>query len=342
MDTQTIRILLLSAGWKERQISEALASETLDVPVPLPPDTGSAKDAFFHLLTFTTLYASVASLIVLAFQYIDLLLPDPALFSYSYDSSSTTIRWFMAVLLISSPLFLVLSRLLVRSGIRTPEKLHSGVRKWLTYLTLFVTACAVIGDSIALLFSLLQGNLTLPFLCKSLAVFALTAGPFAYYFYTLKISPETYASTPAHRAGFFATLCVVLTMAIVGFALAGGPGYARLRELDEARVTDLRTIQRHIVEMVYGTSSPIITTKYTKLPSPLPTDLLLVQQASKTEKLRIEDPVSAMPYRYTVAGTTYSLCAVFDLPRDESYDVGWNHPAGEHCFSFDGLNPVTQ
>jgi hypothetical protein len=111
MDHQTIRLLLLSAGWKEKDISAALASESLELPVPVPPDTGSAKEAFFHLLTFTGLYATVISLIILSLQYISRLFPDPAMRDiYSAGADVSAIRWSLAVVIIAFPLFILLSR----------------------------------------------------------------------------------------------------------------------------------------------------------------------------------------------------------------------------------------
>lgn len=341
MDGQTLRILLLSAGWKEKQIAEALASEALDVPIPLPPDAGSAKEAFFHLLQFTTLYAMVVSLIVLCFQYIDLLLPDVALSPLSYASFASSIRWCMAIVLVAAPLFLLLSRSIVRSGIAEPEKLHSGVRRWLTYLTLFVTACAVIGDAIALLFSLLEGDLTGRFLLKVLVIFALTAFPFAYYFQTLRMSAQEYAQTMWHRVAAVACAVLVLSAVSWGLFIAGGPQYARKAQLDEARVEDLRMIQHQIFDMTYGPSRYNLQARPTQLPTPLPSNLLTVQEQATAQKIRITDPVSGMPYGYSVDGSTFSLCATFDLPRDEQYDVVWNHAAGEQCFQFDALDPMT-
>src|SRR4051812_22121831 len=110
MDLPSIRMLLLSAGWKEKDVSAALASESLDIPVPLPPDVGSARDAFFHLLSFTALASIVVSLVFLYFDYIDRLFPDPAFPMYSNDASGD--RWEMAVLIVSFPLFLWMSRIL--------------------------------------------------------------------------------------------------------------------------------------------------------------------------------------------------------------------------------------
>jgi hypothetical protein len=79
MDHGTIRMLLLSAGWKEKEVAKALAEHALEMPVPSPPDAGGARDAFLHLLTFAALYASAIAGVSLLFDYINRLLPDPAL-----------------------------------------------------------------------------------------------------------------------------------------------------------------------------------------------------------------------------------------------------------------------
>jgi hypothetical protein len=76
MDHATIRLLLLAAGWKERDVAQALAAQGLDMPVPVPPDSGGAREAFLHLLAFSSLYTTVISLIVLFFTYINRLFPD--------------------------------------------------------------------------------------------------------------------------------------------------------------------------------------------------------------------------------------------------------------------------
>lgn len=342
MDPQSIRMLLLSSGWKEKDISEALASEALDMPVPLPPETGSARDAFFHLLAFTTLYSTVISLIVLLFQYIDILFPDIALQPYAYDAYSSSIRWCIAIIIVSFPLFVFLSRSLILDCIRHPEKLHSPVRKWLTYLTLFVTACTVIGDVITLLFALLQGDLTTTFLLKVLAVFFLTGLPFMYYFLTLKMMPEEFKKTSLHRSGFIASVVVVLASIVWGFVTVGGPGTARLEQLDQSRVNDLQMIQNQIYDYVYGNARYNAPVKYSVLPAPLPRDLMAVASSATQQKIRITDPSTGTPYRYVIKGTNFSLCATFDLVSDQNYNIFWNHPAGEKCFEFDALDPSSK
>src|SRR3989338_956385 len=126
MDHQTIRMLLLSAGWKEHDVAIAIGAEGLDVAVPVPPDAGGARDAFFHLL---------------AFAGVNRWFPDAALERYVTDESFRAgIRWPLAALIVSFPIFLWMSRLLLKEMRMHSEKQSSGVRRWLTYLTLFVAA----------------------------------------------------------------------------------------------------------------------------------------------------------------------------------------------------------
>lgn len=337
MDHQTIRMLLLSSGWKEKDIATALASETLDLPVPSPADVGSARDAFFHLLAFTTLYSIVISLIVLAYQFIGRTFVDPAFVGYDYYNSDTSsIRWSLAIILISFPLFVYLSRILHRESAEHPEKLSSGVRRWLTYLTLFVTACTISGDLITLLFYLLQGELTVRFILKVLAVLVLSGIPFLYYLRTMKLDHKSYATSPIHKRYLSIATVITLVAVLWGLMTVGSPLKGRMERLDEQRVSDLRLIQNEMLNYVYG------ATRYdggtaTSLPKPLPETLDELAKNSSYEKIRTTDPQTGDLYEYLPNGTSYSLCANFSLALDQRYDIFWNHSAGRHCFTFNAL-----
>ncbi len=345
MDHQTIRMLLLSSGWKEKDIATALASGTLDMTVPMPPDTGSAKDAFFHLLTFTTLYSTVISLVILAFDYIGRLFPDAAMreYQYSSDADFAGIRWSIAVIIVSYPLFVLLSRILHREFKAQPEKLSSGVRKWLTYLTLFVTACTLLGDGITLLFYLLNGELSTRFLLKVSSILVLSGLPFIYYFNVLRMDAEHYAGSSMHRK--FLGISIVITGAAVlyGILLAGTPMQGRAERFDEQRLGDLRSIQNEILTQVYGLNKPVVTPAPVRLPKPLPDTLEDVVANAQYEKVRIVDPETGESYRYNRTGmSTYQLCASFALTRNLDYDVFWNHDAGLACFKFDALDQAAR
>lgn len=332
MDHQTIRMLLLSAGWKEKDVASALASESLTMPVPSPSDAGTARDAFLHLLAFATLYTTVVSLIILIFQYINKYFPDASEAYYYNDASSSAIRWSMACIIVAFPIFLYVSRILYKECSSHHEKLASGVRKWLTYLTLFITAMTLIGDVITLFFYFFDGELSTRFILKVLAVFLLAGVPFSYYFLTLRMEPEEYAKSPIHVRYRWLSIAVVLIAFVSGFFIVGSPASGRDQRFDDRRVEDLRAINNAIYEHVYGSGrwdpSP------TKLRE-IPTTLEEVAESSVYQVLNITDPETGELYGYEVEGEQFRVCATFAQERTQQFDAFWNHPAGYHCFESD-------
>jgi hypothetical protein len=192
MDHATIRVLLLSAGWKEKDVAHALAAEGLDVAVPEPPGGGGAREAFHYLLLFTALYTMAVSLIVLFFQYLDILFPDPAWqrWEYAAEFSRSTIRWSLSALIVSSPLFYWLTFVTTREVRANPDRARSAIRRWLTYLTLFVAAVTAMFDLITLLYYFLQGELTTRIALKVLVLLVIVGIAFVYYLLSLRGTPE--------------------------------------------------------------------------------------------------------------------------------------------------------
>lgn len=187
MDHATVRLLLLSAGWKEKDIAQALA-EGLDLPVPEPVHSGGAREVFLYLLQFTLLYIVVVALILLFFEYLNRLFPDPAQKEWAgADSLSlATIRWSLATVMVSSPFFLGLSRFLLREIRLKPEQTRSTIRRWLTCLTLFVAAVTALFDLITLVFYFLEGELSIRFVLKVIVLFVILGTVFVYYLLSLR------------------------------------------------------------------------------------------------------------------------------------------------------------
>ena len=185
-----IRSALLAAGWREEEVEKALAAFAdiaFPVPVPRPRPYLSARETFFYLLAVhRALYVSAFNLGRLLFLLIDRALPDPADARYAQYFTSDQIRWSIASLVVAFPIFLLLSRTLARAESRDPERRGSKVRKWLTYLTLFVAASILTGDLITLLYNLLGGELTSRFLLKAGTVAAIAGGVFGYYLWDLR------------------------------------------------------------------------------------------------------------------------------------------------------------
>lgn len=188
MDHATIALLLQSAGWKDQEIAEAIAQGELAMPIPQRAGVGSARDAFFHLLAFTALYASTISLVLLVFAYIEFAFPDPVerTEQYAIDAALSGIRVGLATLLVAYPTFVLVWGFLLREVRRAPEKAASGVRRWLAYLTLFVGAVTILADVITVVFYLVEGDLTVRFLLKVLALFVITGTVFVYLSLTLR------------------------------------------------------------------------------------------------------------------------------------------------------------
>jgi hypothetical protein len=184
-----IRDTLLEAGWHEDQVESALASyapSDFPIPVPVPKPYLSAREAFMYLVLFTTLYLTTFNLGRLIFQFANLAFPDPAALYNTAQSAREAIRFSVASLVIAFPIFLYLSLLIGRSIKRDPSKRSSKVRKWLTYMTLFVAAAVIIGDLTALVYSFLGGELSLRFALKVLTVAVIAGGIFGYYLWDLR------------------------------------------------------------------------------------------------------------------------------------------------------------
>lgn len=180
---------LAQAGWEADEIARALAAFAdveFPIPVPRPKPYLSAREAFLYLVLFSTLYLSAFHLGSLVFQLVDHALPDPADLPEAAEGIRQAIRWAVSSLAIAFPIFLFVSRMLGRAIAADPTKRASRVRKWLTYLTLFVAASVIIGDLTTLLYSFLGGELTLRFALKAATVGAIAGAVFGYYLRDLR------------------------------------------------------------------------------------------------------------------------------------------------------------
>jgi hypothetical protein len=333
MDHQTIRMLLISAGWKEKDIAQAMTKEALDMPVPMPADAGGARDAFFHLLMFVSFFTTAISSISLLFSYINRWFPDAAFTDPYYVQDNSGIRWGMASLIVAFPLFIWISRILHREMSEHVEKASSGIRRWLTYLTLFVAAATLMGDVITLVFFLLNGEITIRFLLKVLTVLYIAGASFFYFYRSMKLSPKSPEWTLHNSVFRMVAIISILVVFILGIFFVGSPGTERDRRLDDVRVNDLRTIQQEIRNISTDMSLPKPVLKQA-----LPATLKDVQANAVYTQPTIIDPVTSVAYEYTITGqSTFELCATFSTVRDQTYDIFWNHPAGRHCYAIDVL-----
>ncbi len=181
---------LRKSGWTTDQIESALtAYADIDFPIPVPRARPylSAREAFIYLVLFGTLYASAYNLGSLVFDFINRAFPDASQTFEGFEQySRQSIRWSISWLIVAFPVFMYLSWLTEREISRDPMKRGSKVRRWLTYLTLFSAACALIGDFTTLVYNALGGELTVRFVLKVLTVALISGTAFVYYLNDLR------------------------------------------------------------------------------------------------------------------------------------------------------------
>ncbi|MEP6593393.1 MAG: DUF5671 domain-containing protein, partial [Acidobacteriota bacterium] len=129
----------------------------------------------------------------LCFQFVNRALPDPAS-PVGEAELRESIRFAISAVIVALPVFLFVFKVTNRAAERDPTERVSPVRRWLTYLTLFITACVLIGDVTTLIYSLLGGELTARFVLKVLIVGVLAGMVFGYYLSDLRLDEKEAAA----------------------------------------------------------------------------------------------------------------------------------------------------
>jgi len=324
--------LLTRRGWPAGDVYAALGRYwESSTGLAIPERAGaaeSARDAFLYLLSFSTLATWTTAVGSMLFQFINHWFPDAVSRGNAYDLRST-VTWQMACVAVAFPIYLLVMRLILREAADHPERLESGVRKWLTYLALLGTAGAMICDLIWFLDYFLTGELTMRFVLKAATVMLISGAVFAYYIGSLRWNRSANLKRARRRSVVFGTaasLAVIATFCI-GLGVAGTPSKQRLIEADRKRVEDLRNLG-NAIKLSYDANAA------------LPATLANL-------KNRLTDPETAAPYEYHPrTGTSYELCANFfsedDAESRRAYyqSTFWAHGKGRGCFVLDASKAV--
>lgn len=291
------------------------------------------KDFFIHIGIIATLYASSVGLIALLFQIINVAFPDILYGGYSGygDQYSEGIRQSVAALIIIFPILILLSWLLERDYVANPEKRELGIKRWLTFLTLFITGAAIATDLVVLIDSFLGGEISLRFVLKVLVVLFVAGFIFCYYLWDLR-RPVGKSARPR----IFAIIAGGLTIISIagGFMVMGSPTTQRLGQFDVAKVNDLQNIQWQIVN--YWQQKQILPSGLVELNDPI------------SGFIAPRDRQTDNDYEYRkISNLSFELCAVFNLKNNEGNfrrpnetvmespkfaPDNWQHDIGRVCF----------
>ena len=287
------------------------------------------RDLFLHLLAIVTLYWSAISFVTLLWQYINYYFPD--VLNYYQGSFNEPMRFAIASLIIVFPVFILDSWYLNKIYRKEAEVRESKIRKWLIYLTLFITSLIIIGDLVSVINTFLGGEITARFILKALSILLVAVIIFGYYL------DDVRRNTPTRSAKYFAWISGVIILAsIIGaFFIIGSPNSARLVQYDQKKISDLQGIQSQIVN--YWQRKQALPSGLSDLNDPISGFIIPV------------DPQTKTPYEYNikdVANLSFELCATFNKSGNDQYgpqvtpvSVGmkgvvqnWQHASGRVCF----------
>ncbi|HUP03958.1 MAG TPA: DUF5671 domain-containing protein [Bryobacteraceae bacterium] len=331
---QAVVSILRNADWPEKEAVAALSAyyeSLIGMPVPARPRSiGGPREAFLHLLSFITLGFWCIAAGSLWFTMIDSWLPDPS--ARVFGDPLAGMAYDLASVLVAFPLFLLVMRVVWRVLASQSAQEDSAIRRWLTYMALLLAAGTTMGDLVVFVEYLLNGQLTARFVSKVAVVAVLAGGVF--WFYLRSVQPggdDRPGRLRRHgRMGaLVATVLVAVTLAF-SFTKFGSPANQRLSASDVRRSEDLEAIANVIRARwmaARGPEAPMLPRSIAELP--------------ESATLRLTDPISREPYRYsTLGGARYQLCASFQsdtsqLVIAQRRSLFRIHPAGDYCFAVD-------
>jgi hypothetical protein len=294
---------LRSADWTETEIDAALAGwlhQDGKQAVPRPMRSTAARDALFYSLLFVVFGMVVGSTLILLFAQINIWLPEPG--EPAAYGRLSGLRWSMAALIVFVPVFFVLDRKDRKATDADPARRHGTVRRWLSALAMLVATITLLGDALYLIYSWLDGQITLRFLLKSATVACVALVVLAYFRETRSL-PTGGIPVPAGWVLIgLATLSLGMT-----FWLVGGPAQGQMEQRDRWRLSDLRTLANDVTDCV--------DIDRANLPETLDPMICARNPA------RLTGFASDIIYERT-STTAFALCVVVEYPAGlDSYDL---------------------
>jgi len=287
----------------------------------------SAKFAFFYMLSLVALIFMALAAGMIIFQLINKYITDP-LNQFSGSFSSDQLKFAISALIISTPIYFLTMRQIFKNIFSGQLSKDLGVRRWLTYLILFVAAVVMIGWLIGVVNSFLGGELTAKFVLKALAAILIAVAIFSFYLYDIRREDIAGKKDKVLMYYLIGSLIVIVAIFITSLFIVESPTATRNRRVDDAVLNKFNNID-----------SALIT--YYNDNEKLPADLgMLRVEVLYLRADDIEDPVSGKPFDYRVLeNDKYELCADFRTSNldPESPDIfvnkRWPHDAGYQCLS---------
>jgi len=287
----------------------------------------NAKFAFFYMLSLVALIFMSLAAGMIIFQIINKTIVD-GLNLAPGGFSPDALRFAISAIIIAAPIYFSLMRLINKNLLAGRMEKESGIRKWLTYFILLVSAVVMIGWLIATINSFLNGELTVKFILKSITAIFIAAAIFSFYLYDIR-REDTSKNNNTIRAYFYGAIVLAAAALIAGFFFVDSPAAVRSQKYDQAIINKFSQIDSAINAYYSETD---------KLPANLK-DLLGGGSAYYIMESDITDSGANKIFDYNVkAKDIYELCVTFKTANKEQgadksiyFDTRWLHDAGYQC-----------
>ncbi len=300
---EEVRQSLSSADWTDAEITAALSGWMVSAggyAVPRPVRSSSARDALFYGLLFVVFGMVAGNTLVLLFAQIDNWMPEPDEHRGRWVLDG--LRWSMAALIVFVPVFWEMDRRDRRAVASDASRKHGTIRRWLSAIAMLFAAMALLGDALYLIYSWLDGQITLRFLVKSATVGLMSLIVLA-YFRENRDLPFGFAHLPA---AWILTGAAIVALGLTLW-LVGGPARGQMEQRDRWRISDMRSLARDV-----AACSQIDRENLPEVLDPM---------TCARNPARLTGYASDITYR-RVSATEFELCTEVEIPASfEAYDL---------------------
>lgn len=279
-----------------------------------------AKDFFLYLTLFFSLAFVAFGEGSILFQLVNKFINDP-IEKVTSPFHQGAVKFGIASLIIAGPIFFVVSRIIFRRVLEKKTPLNSSVRKWLTYIVIFLTSATIIVGLIALIMRFLNGDAPQGFLAKMLVILMISGSILGYYFWNMLRANNDKNKIRKKRMIAYSCAGVMALTLIFAFFVIDSPSVSKQKRTDRQSILNIQNADLAI-RGYYSQSS--------RLPNSL-------AELEKTEFYpKIQNGFGKVTY-VVQGGDSYKLCANFVRSNKLDEEVvisadSWKHDAGRVCF----------
>lgn len=296
----------------------------------------NAKHAFWYMLSLVALIFMAIATGQALFQIINSTIADATADMYSAATNSEMLKFAISALIISIPVYFLTMRQIQAALVKGDMEKDSPIRRWLTYVILFVSAVTMIVTMILTINNFLGGEFTARFILKAVSTIVLAGIIFFYYLYDIRRDSIKKRDTVS-MIYLMAALIITIGALVASFFFVESPKEARARKHDAQVINSFNQID--------GGVNTYFADKKT-LPEKLEQ---LSEESVYLNDATLRDPATGRAYEYKkLDDKSYQLCAEFNTSnknndnKDLVYNGSdrWPHDAGYQCLKQKIVSPV--